>query len=154
MNFGWTERLGLAAMSLALMAAPLSAQQVAEIGVQAIATAAQPATGVLGVSGALRTTTRARIAAFLGAGIADDRGIWRGELVGHFLLNPAARGRPGLYGGGGVAVVGSGPTRGYAVLLIGLEGNPGGHAGWSVEAGVGGGFRLAVGYRWRSLPSL
>ncbi|HET8649505.1 MAG TPA: hypothetical protein VFL95_05670 [Gemmatimonadales bacterium] len=154
MNCGWAERLAALALALAGLAAPLPAQQVREIGVQAIATAADPATGVLGVSGALRTSSRARVAAFLGAGIAGDRGIWRGELVGHFLLNPAARGRPGLYGGGGIAVVGSRKTRGYAVLLLGIEGNPGGSSGWNFEAGVGGGVRLSVGYRWRSIPSL
>ena len=50
-------------------------------------------------------------------------------------------------------VVGGPVEQGYLVVAIGLEGRPGARAGWFVEAGVGGGARLALGYRWRQLPA-
>jgi hypothetical protein len=56
-----------------------------------------------------------------------------------------------LYGAGGVAVVGGPVEQGYLVLTLGLEDRPAARAGWFVEAGVGGGARLAAGYRWRWL---
>ena len=53
---------------------------------------------------------------------------------------------------GGVAAVGGPVDEGYLVLALGLEGRPGGPDGWFVEAGVGGGARLAAGWRWRQWP--
>jgi hypothetical protein len=55
----------------------------------------------------------------------------------------------GLYGAGGVAVAGGAVDQGYMVVTLGLEARPGARSGWFVEAGVGGGARLAAGYRWR-----
>ncbi len=39
--------------------------------------------------------------------------------------------------------------QGYIVLTLGVESRPGSGGGWFVEGGVGGGVRLAGGYRWR-----
>ena len=39
------------------------------------------------------------------------------------------------------------------VLTLGLEARPAARDGWFVEAGVGGGARLAAGYRWRRFSS-
>jgi len=40
-------------------------------------------------------------------------------------------------------------SRGYLVLTIGLEERPRSSSGWALEAGIGGGVRLGLGYRWR-----
>jgi len=76
-----------------------------------------------------------------------------GELLVHFLLNPTRRTGAGVYGAGGVAVVGGPVDQGYVVVTLGVESRPGAPSGWFVEAGVGGGARLAMGYRWRRLPA-
>ena len=41
--------------------------------------------------------------------------------------------------------------RGYLVLTVGLENALPRRSGWAVEAGVGGGVRVLLGYRWRWL---
>jgi hypothetical protein len=58
----------------------------------------------------------------------------------------------GAYLAGGVAAVGGPADRGYLVLAAGIEDRPGARSGWFLEAGVGGGARLAAGYRWRWFP--
>jgi hypothetical protein len=130
----------------------VAAQHVVEVGVQAIGTAADPAVGVGGVYGAIRTSNRTRVSAALAAGVSDGDAAFRGELLAHFLLNPTRRTGAGVYGAGGIAVAEGPVDQGYVVVTLGVEGRPGGRSGWFVEAGVGGGARLAVGYRWRRLP--
>jgi hypothetical protein len=155
MGSRWAERArpilrpgSLLVMALAA-AQPAAAQRVVEPGVAAIATAADPAVVVAGGTVGLRTSTRTRISATLAAGASDGAFAWRGELLGHFLLSPARLRGVGLYGGGGVALAGGPVDQGYLVLTLGLEQRPGGRRGWFVETGVGGGARLAAGYRWR-----
>lgn len=128
---------------------PAAAQQVGELGVLGMATASDPALVVGGVYGALRTSLRSRMSAAATVGRSGGEVAWRGELLAHFLLNPTLRRGAGLYGAGGVAVVGGPVDQGYLVLALGLEARPGSRSGWFVEAGVGGGARLAAGYRWR-----
>jgi hypothetical protein len=135
--------------SLLLAAQPLAAQQVREIGLQATATASDPALVLGGVYGALRTSLRTRISVAAGAGAGDGDAAWRGELLAHFLLNPDRHRGVGVYGAGGLALVGGPVDEGYLVLTLGLEARPGGRSGWFVEGGIGGGVRLAAGYRWR-----
>jgi hypothetical protein len=135
-----------------LWASPAGAQRVVELGVQAIGTAADPAVGVGGAYGAIRTSLRTRVSAALAAGVSDGRAAWRGELLAHFLLNPTRRRGAGMYGAGGVALTGGPVDEGYLVLTLGVEARPGMSSGWFAEAGVGGGARLALGYRWRRLP--
>ncbi|MBA3498002.1 MAG: hypothetical protein H0T86_12930 [Gemmatimonadales bacterium] len=131
---------------------PGAAQQVRELGITGVVTASDPALVVGGGYAALRTSRRTRVSVAAGAGASGGRGAWRGELLGHFLLNPARRSGAGIYAAGGVAVVGGPVEQGYVVLTLGMEGRPGGLSGWFVEAGVGGGARLAAGYRWRWFP--
>ena len=138
-----------ALVALAGGAEQAGAQQARELGVGVIATASDPALGVGAFYGALRTSRRMRISAAAGAGVSDERAAWRGELLAHFLLSPDQRQGAGLYGAGGIAVVGGPVDEGYLVLTLGLEGRPAAPSGWFVEAGVGGGARLAAGYRWR-----
>jgi len=126
----------------------LSAQRSSEIGAQAIATAANPAAVVGGAYGALWAGRRTRVATTIGAGVQEGAFAWRVEGLAHFHLNPEASGL-GLYGGGGLALAGGVRTQGYLVLLLGAETSPRGPRGWAFEIGVGGGVRLAVGYRWR-----
>ena len=142
-----------ALMALAGGPGRVGAQQATELGVGVIATASDPALGVGAVYGALRTSRRMRISAAAGAGMSDERAAWRGELLAHFLLSPDRRQGVGLYGAGGVAVVGGPVDEGYLVLTLGLEDRPAAATGWFIEAGVGGGARLAAGYRWRRFSS-
>lgn len=137
-----------------LVAAPLAAQQpaVREFGLESVATWAEPAAYTAGITASIRPASRTRIALYAGGGVSDGEGVGRAELLGHFLLNPRST-HAAVYGGGGIAgVFGNGSADGYLVLLLGVEGSPGGRGGWFAEAGVGGGARLAVGYRWRKLP--
>lgn len=133
--------------------APLAAQQEKELGVQVVATASDPALAVAGVYGGIRTSARTRLSAAAGGGVSSGSFAFRGEVLGHFLLSPNQRGRPGFYFAGGVAAVGGPVDRGYLVLTVGLEDRPAAASGWGVEIGVGGGVRLMLGYRWRWLRS-
>lgn len=139
----------VAAAGMAIDEGSLACQQTREAGIQAIATASDPELVVAGLLGALRLSPRTRVSAFAGAGGAGREVAWRGEVLAGFLLNPMVRRGWGWYLSGGVAVVGGAVDRGYLVLAIGVEQDPGGRAGWVAEAGVGGGARLAAGYRWR-----
>lgn len=143
--------LGLTGLAGLLAAAPLRAQQVLELGPQLTGTASDPVLGVGGMYAGMRISSRIRLAATAGVGAVGETGdaAGRGELLAHFLLNPRERRGAGLYGGGGVAGVGGPVDRGYIVLLVGVESRPGAAAGWAVEAGIGGGARVSVGWRWR-----
>jgi hypothetical protein len=138
------------AATLLTGATPAVAQRVVELGVTAIGTTANPAVLVAGGSVGLRTSTRTRLSAALAGGTSDGDFAWRGELLGHFLLSPGRRTGVGLYGAGGVALAEGRVDQGYLVLTLGLEDRPGARRGWFVEAGLGGGARLAAGYRWRT----
>jgi hypothetical protein len=142
----------LSAVAALAAAAPAGAQQVRELGIQATGTLSDPGLAVGGVYAGWRPTRRARLSASLGLGGADGDTAWRGELLGHFLLAPTRRQGAGVYLAGGVAAVGGPMEQGYLVLAVGIEGRPGTASGWFAEAGVGGGARLAAGYRWRWFP--
>ena len=138
-------------MAAVLWARPLAAQQPHEIGIQAIGTASDPVAGVGALYGALRTSNRTRLSVTGGVGGSAGELAFRAELLGHFLLSPNKRRGTGPYFAAGVAAVGGPVERGYLVLTLGVEQRPGGGAGWAAEVGVGGGLRLALGYRWRRL---
>jgi hypothetical protein len=141
-----------AVAALAAAAAPAGAQQVRELGIQAIGTLSDPALAVGGVYAAWRPAKRARVSASLGLGGSGAELAWRGELLGHFLLAPTRRTGSAVYLAGGVAAVGGRTDQGYLVLVAGIEGRPGAASGWFLEAGAGGGARLSAGYRWRWFP--
>jgi hypothetical protein len=140
------------AAALAVAAPPAGAQQVRELGIQAIGTLSDPALAVGGVYAGWRPSQRARLSASMGLGGAGGETAWRGEVLGHFLLAPTRRRGSGVYLAGGVAAVGGRVDQGYLVLAVGIEGRPGAGSGWFAEAGVGGGARLSAGYRWRWFP--
>jgi len=148
MTWTWARRFLLVAATAVLAVEPAAAQRAAELGIHGVFTAQDEELFAGGLYGALRTTRRTRIALTIAAGSAGSEFVARGELLGHFLLSPTTRG-VGVYAGGGIAgVVGPG-EEGYLVLLVGAESAPGGRSGWAVEGGLGGGARVAVGYRWR-----
>jgi hypothetical protein len=144
----WGRCIALAAAVL-LLVSEAAAQRARELGAHAVFTGQEAELFAGGVYGGVRTTRRTRIAFTAAAGSAGGAFVARGELLGHFLLSPASR-TVGLYGGGGLAgLAGDGGEEGFLVLLIGLEHAPGGPSGWYVEGGLGGGVRVAAGYRWR-----
>ena len=134
-----------------LVAAPVpgGAQQVKELGLQAIGAASDPGFLGAGVYGAWRPSHRARLSVGVAVGGMDGETAWRGEVLGHFLLTPRIRRGVGVYGAAGVAVVGGPIEEGYVVLTLGVERSPGSRSGWFAEAGFGGGARGAVGLRRR-----
>lgn len=151
MRCRWRELLVLGA---ALTSAESgAAQQIREIGIQAIGTLSDPALAVAAGYGALRTSGRTRLSASLGAGVSDGRLAWRGELLGHFLLSPEERRNPGFYLAGGIAGVWGARDRAYLVLTLGVEQRPRSPSGWAAELGVGGGVRAVLAYRWRWFPA-
>lgn len=86
------------------------------------------------------------------AGLERDGGSGaRGELLAQFHLSPFALQGWGVYGSGGIAYVARDrrPGRAYLVLGLGLERAPGRRRSIFIESGFGGGYRLAVGVRWR-----
>ena len=140
-------------LALALLLSPApSLAQSREVGLGAIGTLSDPALAVGGVYAALRTSSRTRLSGSLGAGGSGGEFAWRGELLGHFLFSPEERRKAGVYFAGGLALVDGPVQRGYLVLTLGLEARPRARSGWAVEAGVGGGVRLGVGYRCRWFP--
>jgi hypothetical protein len=151
MRFLWAKLL-VAAAGATLSATPGEAQQFGEIGIQGVVTSSEPVLGVGGAYGAIRTSGRVRISAFLGGGASDGDFAWRAEALGHFLLSPGRRRGWGPYLAGGIAAVGGPVSRGYIVLTLGMEQRPGGPSGWVAEVGLGGGLRVGLGYRWRRLP--
>jgi hypothetical protein len=109
--------------------------------------------GSLGI--ARRPGGQSRVAAVISAGSADGRLALRVESSAQFLVTPAARSGVSPYAGLGVAYVGIRGVRGSTVLLavLGVEGGAGLRHGWFAEAGLGGGTRVRLGFRWRALPS-
>jgi hypothetical protein len=138
--------------SLVLVASPLAAQRPREFGVGGLALLRDSSLVGGAVSGGLRVTHRMRVGLTAALGGGDGGLGARGELAGHFLLSPELQHGVGLYGGGGLALERRGQTRGYVELIIGAETNPGAERGWMLEAGLGGGVRLALGWRARGFP--
>ena len=140
-----------ASLLVAALACPpaAAAQQTRELGVQVIGTASDPGLAIVGAYAAIRPASRFRVSASAGGGVSSGDPAWRGELLAHFLLSPRARRGIGWYAAGGVAVVGGPVDQGYMVLTLGAETGPGSRCGWFVEGGVGGGLRVATGFRQR-----
>ncbi len=101
---------------------------------------------------ALRTLGGTRGSLALGAGVLGDSLSGRIEAAVEYQLAPRARGRPGIYFGGGLTGVAGAGSGGYLLLFVGLEQSPGSGGGWAVEAGLGGGLRIRAAYHWRRFP--
>lgn len=150
----WSSRRSLPLLPLLLLFAPIpaSAQRIREIQVHGLATFA--ATRFVGGGIGLGIRPPGRLGLLLGAsaGAYDRETAGRFEGLAVFRLNPYATSGVHAYGTAGVALL----TRrsgsdGYLVLIVGLESRPAGKSGWFLEAGVGGGVRVAAGVRIRRL---
>ena len=95
-----------------------------------------------------------RLALAAAGGTSGRRAGVRAEATAQFVVNPAARSGVTLYGALGLAWMGvrASPGAGYVIGLVGLERAAGRPRGWYVELGLGGGARLAAGWRWRRVP--
>jgi len=123
-----------------------------EVQVMALGSASDPAAGLAGAGLNWRDRGRTRIGVAALAGAAEGgRAAGRAELVWHFQLDPGRRRGWAVYGGGGIAatVVERGHVRPWVQGVVGAETRPGAASGVFVEAGFGGGLRLAAGWRWR-----
>ncbi len=128
--------------------APVSAQRGHDLQLHAIGlVGGRELVGVGGGAG-LRFGRGLRAALVVSGGwLEPGRAGGRAELLATFHLAPFRRAGSTVYGGGGVAALAADSLRGYLVLLIGLEARPAAGGGWFAEAGIGGGVRLALGYR-------
>lgn len=120
-----------------------------ETGLDLLVVGAEPSRFLAGVSSWWRPAPRTRLGGGVAAGVAGGTLAGEGRVAAHFLLNPAARTGASFYGGGGLAVSAGDVGGTHIVVLLGLESRAGSVGGWAVEAGLGGGVRLAVGWRWR-----
>ena len=150
MSWCWRGK-ALALLGAGLAAAAPCRAQVREVQVWGLAVASQPAMYAAGLGLAWRDNQRTRIAPAVALGVLGSRGFGaRADLAFHFLLDPYKRAGVAIYGGGGLtAALAGGRVTPYALLVLGAETAPGGTGGSFIEVGVGGGVRLAIGYRWR-----
>jgi len=103
-----------------------------------------------GAGASIALGARLRLGALATLGHSAGGLATRNELMVTFHLTPYRRRGPAAYAGAGAALLAdAGGTAEYMVLVLGLEAHPGRAAGWFLEGGVGGGVRLAAGYRWR-----
>jgi hypothetical protein len=140
--------------ALMLLPAPAVAQddpRGLELGLEGISALASPAFIGGGVSIAIRPGGQSRLVLALVPGSVDGRLAGRGELAGHLLLTPGRRHGVGFYGLAGIAGQVGPVDTGLLLVGLGVESAPGGAGGWHLEAGVGRGFRIAAGWRWRWL---
>jgi len=138
--------LGLA---LLLLARPAASQVKHEWGAQVTGASGRPAFLGAGVVWGWRPGTRDRMVLHGALGAAEHQPAVRVEAAWHFMLNPRTEKGVGAYIGGGIAGQFAETNHGWLLLTAGLEQNPGARRGWTLELGVGGGVRFAVGYRWR-----
>lgn len=145
MTSSWSSTLLI--LALPMLPAVAQGQLPNQIGLQAMVLTAEPTAGLFGGYGALGFGRRLRLAVTAGAGVEGSTGSFRLEALGHFLLSPEEH-KWGWYLAGGVAYHDGVRSRGLLVALIGLDYAMG--AGSMVlEGGVGGGARIAAGYRWK-----
>ena len=139
--------------ALAAAAPPAGAQQVKELGMQAIGTAIR--SGARSRWGLCRAGVPARRPDFRRPGARRVRrgGGLAGGAAGALPAGPHATRGSAVYAGRRRRRRGrpDGPRLPGAVAA-GIESRPGAASGWFVEAGVGGGVRLSAGYRWRWFP--
>jgi hypothetical protein len=128
---------------------PAQARVEHERGLDLVAVTSRPEQWLAGVSLWRRVSPRTRLGGLVAAGVAGGKVALRAELAGHFLLNPNTVSGWSLYGGGGLAFS-RGRARGEHILvMVGVESRAGATRGWVLAAGLGGGVRVGVGWRWR-----
>jgi hypothetical protein len=143
-----------AAALLLLLAPPLAAQRGWDGQVHALVLARDSSMVAGGVGAAMRFGRGLRVGATLSSGwLAPNEWAGRGEALVAYHLYPVRPGGAGWYLAGGVAaeLVG-GQVRGLVQVLLGVEARPWRGGGLFAEVGVGGGVRVAAGYRLIRLP--
>lgn len=89
-----------------------------------------------------------------GGWLGGHRVAGRVELLAAYHLPPTRPTHPSVYLGGGIALEArQHDVRGLVLLALGVEARPWMGGGWFAELGVGGGLRVAVGYRQIRLKS-
>lgn len=152
MNWSWRpSRAALLAVLAALAPRAGSAQGWRETQLHALAIASRPFFAGAGLAFGWRDEGRTRWQAGATLGGLDGHGVGaRADLAWHFLLDPAGTRGGAVYGGAGMSLLaGGGRVTPYVMLVLGAEHAPGRGGGTFVEVGVGGGVRVAAGYRWR-----
>jgi hypothetical protein len=120
-----------------------------EWGAQVTGVTGRPAFLGAGPSWAWRPGLRDRLMLHGAAGSAEHQAAVRLEASWHFMLSPQTRKGLGAYVGGGIAGQFAESNRGWLLLTAGVEQSPAAGRGWFAEAGIGGGVRIAIGFRWR-----
>jgi hypothetical protein len=130
--------------------APAEAQRAWEWQALALATLADRDFIGGGLGFGYRTDGRMRLEVLANVGDREGQVAFRPEAILSFHLNPYKRRGVSPYAGGGVAFVfNEGANAQYLVATLGLEWQPGAKWGWFIEAGLGGGLRLAGGVQLR-----
>ncbi len=122
-----------------------------ELGVQGLATIADPSFAGAGVSWALRPGGRTRLAVVAAPGTRDGAFAMRGELDLHFLLAPSLRSGAGVYGIAGIAGLVGRRDAGYLVLGSGWRLGRAGVRDGCWRRALGADFDLPSGWRRRWL---
>ena len=148
MKSGWPEAAGLALL-LALQPRVSPAQALEPVASAFVTTARSTTAGILAGARWRPGESAPRLAATLGAGTADGELVGRMELAALLMLPRRRDAEVGWYLAGGIAGVTGPEEAGWILALVGLETNPAGESGLVIEAGIGGGFRAALGWRWR-----
>jgi hypothetical protein len=132
-----------------LVAPPLVAQRGRDIQAFALGLVRDSPVVGAGAGAGLRFGRGLRVGGTVAAGWTEpDVWVGRGELVLAFHLYPVRPGRAGGYVGAGVGgELARRRLRGVVLALLGVEARPWRHGGLFAEVGVGGGVRLALGYR-------
>lgn len=142
------------ALALTALAAAVpggaGAQSGVEAQVHALAVVRQDALGALGGGGGWRPSGRARLSLTASLGVEPAGTTGRVELLASYHLQAYRRQGLAPYAGGGIATeFTESAIAEFILLVVGMESAPGLPWGVFVEAGVGGGVRLAVGLRHR-----
>jgi hypothetical protein len=132
---------------------PIEAQRAWEWQALAVATVADTSFFGGGLGLGYRTDGRMRLDILASVGDRADRIAFRPEAVLSFHLNPYKREGVSPYAAAGVAfVINQGNNEQYLLASLGLEWRPGRNWGWFLEAGFGGGVRIAGGVQLRKRP--
>jgi hypothetical protein len=139
------------ALVLSLSASPAIAQQTFDWQLHGLATVFAHRFMGGGIGLGVRPPGRTRISLAASAGDLDGTAAGRIEGLLSFHLDPGKERGLSPYSAAGLAAnVTRHATKGYVEVLLGVEERPGRRSGLFVEVGIGGGMRLAAGYRIRS----
>jgi hypothetical protein len=147
-------RVAVALFLAVVSALPVWAQSRTSWQAQVIGTTATVPFVGAGLGAGIEWVGRVGLAANASIGVAGagDDVAGRFEGMATFHLNPGRQRGVAPYAAGGIAVIATRASAGYLLLLLGIESSPRASRGWFVELGLGGGFRMAAGLRWRPTP--